>query len=182
MDKPSDAEVKRNRGTRAAPSEAVLLERARSFANEALWTVKLQRRRLQRAEPEDDKFVMRRWADWQFFILALSRLQYAAQLAGKVQPVSADMRAAIKSFTEALPGLRTMRNVGEHVDDYAVDRGRADVGRGELQLGAFSEDDFEWLGYKVNADFALEAAERLFVAVREASRRKVEGSPDGYGV
>jgi hypothetical protein len=41
------------------PSDAVIMERARSFANEAMFTVALQRRRIRSSEPEDDVFGMR---------------------------------------------------------------------------------------------------------------------------
>jgi hypothetical protein len=48
------------------PSEAPILERARSLCNEAVWTVALQRTRLRSSEPEDAEFVFRKWADFRF--------------------------------------------------------------------------------------------------------------------
>jgi hypothetical protein len=125
---------------------------------------------------------MQRWVDWQFFIVALSRLQYAAQFAQSVPAVSAEMSEAIHAFTRALPRLRTMRNVAEHMDEYAADRGRANVERGQVQVGRFGENHYEWLGHELNSDDAFNAAEQLFIAVREASKRKVRGSPGGLRV
>lgn len=58
-----------------------MLERARSLANEATFTVALQRRRVRSKEPEDDAFVVRWWADRQLFIVALRRLRRAAEFA-----------------------------------------------------------------------------------------------------
>jgi hypothetical protein len=33
-------------------------------------------------------------------------------------------KAAVRDFDAALPALRTMRDVGEHFDDYALEEGR----------------------------------------------------------
>jgi hypothetical protein len=45
------------------PSDAVILERTKSFCNEAVFTIALQHRRLRSIEPEDGKFLFRREAD-----------------------------------------------------------------------------------------------------------------------
>jgi hypothetical protein len=50
-------------------------------ANIANWSVHLQYRRLESSDPEDAAFVLRRWADFDFMIVALIRLRRAAQLA-----------------------------------------------------------------------------------------------------
>ena len=67
-----------------SPSDAAIMERARSLANEAMFTLALQRRRIRSNGPEDDIFVMRWWADLQFLIVALRRLRRTAELAGRV--------------------------------------------------------------------------------------------------
>ena len=100
----------------SGPSKAAILERARSLANEAMFTVALQRRRIRTDEPEDDVFVMRWWADLQFFIVALRRLRRAAELASRVEPVKDIVILALHSFDDALPQLAVMRNVGEHIE------------------------------------------------------------------
>jgi hypothetical protein len=66
-----------------APSPTATFERARRLANIAVWTAQLQRRRLFTNEPEDGVFLFRRWADFQFFIVALTRVRRAAVLASK---------------------------------------------------------------------------------------------------
>lgn len=150
-------------------SDAATIERAHSLANEAIHMVALQRRRLQSEEPEDETFVFRRWADFQFFIVSLRRLRQAALLAARLKANKATIENAISEFDESLPGLRKMRNVGEHVDEYAVERGRdRSVGRRDLQAGKFDATTLEWLGERLDADGALAAAERLYGAIKDA--------------
>lgn len=87
------------------PSESSILERARSLCNEAVWTVALQRGRLRSSEPEDVDFVFRRWADFQFLIVALRRLRRAADFATRVSSVDVLVNDAIREFDQAIPGL-----------------------------------------------------------------------------
>jgi hypothetical protein len=151
------------------PSDAATIERAHSLANEAIHMVALQRRRLQSEEPEDETFVFRRWADFQFFIVSLRRLRQAALLAAHPKATEAVIEDAISEFDEAVPGLQKMRNVGEHVDAYAVERGRdRSVSRRALQVGTIAPETLEWLGERLNSDDALAAAERLYGAIKDA--------------
>jgi hypothetical protein len=157
------------------PSEAVTLERARSLANEAMFTIALQRRRIRSNEPEDDTFVMRWWADLQFFIVALRRLRRTAELAGHVASVKDSMSLALKTFDDALPKLSTMRNVGEHIDAYALDspkRHHEDVYRQSLQVGSWDGVTYQWLGESLNIDIAHDAAYKLFSAISAASKER----------
>jgi hypothetical protein len=159
-----------------APSNAATIERAHSLANEAIHMVALQRRRLQSTEPEDETFVFRQWADFQFFIVGLRRLRQAALLAARPKATEAAIESAIAEFDEALPDLRKkqslvqkLRNVGEHIDEYAVERGRdRNVRRRELQAGAVDATTLDWLGERLDSDDALAAAERLYGAIKDA--------------
>jgi hypothetical protein len=66
-----------------------------------------------------------------------------------------------------------MRNVGEHIDDYAVDspkRQHKEVRRQDLQVGTWDGTTYEWLGDSLNIDTAHEAAYALFVAVSTAAK------------
>jgi hypothetical protein len=151
------------------PSHASTYERARRLANLAVWTALLQRRRLSGHEPEDDDFLFRRWADFQFFIVALTRVRRAAALAAKIPIISNDIERGIQEFDAALPMLKNMRDVAEHFDDYALDRGRLkSVSRKGLEVGVVSDTIFQWLGYELNADVALKAAQRLFQRIKLA--------------
>src|SRR5258708_24584971 len=98
-------------------SDGAMLERALSLVNDAMFTVELQRRRARSAEPEDDRFVFRWWADLQFFIVALRRLRRAAEPANQAPPLASDLSPPLKAFYDALPLLSVMRKIGEHTDD-----------------------------------------------------------------
>jgi hypothetical protein len=83
--------------------------------------------------------------------------------------------AALAEFDAALPGLATMRNVGEHFDDYALyspKRHHRNVTRGQLQVGSFDGTVFTWLGRQLDIDVALAAAEKLFSAVKLAAEQQ----------
>jgi hypothetical protein len=154
------------------PSDAVILERTKSFCNEAIFTIALQHRRLRTPEPEDKVFIFRWHADLQFFIVALRRLRRAVELGAKVRHVSETLRAALTAFDDRLPGLAKMRNVSEHINDYLLGDGRTkDVQRGDLQVSAWDGTVFSWLGVELDIDAALVAAETLFEAVKQAARR-----------
>jgi hypothetical protein len=168
-----------NGATVAAPSagelDAAILERAKSLCNQALFTIALQRRRLRSVEPEDDIFIFRRWADFEFLIVALRRLRRAAGLAARPSHLRAAIESAIAEFDATLPGLVTMRDVGEHIDDYALKtskRRHRDVIPGQLQVGSLDETVFAWLGHQLDTDIALAAAEKLFSAVKLAAEQQ----------
>ena len=163
----------------APPSDGAILERAFSLANEAMFTVALQRRRVTSTEPEDDTFVFRWWADLQFLVVALRRLRRAAELGRRVPAGAKDLSAALKAFDVALPMLPLMRNVGEHIDDYALDNGRhKDISRRSLQVGAWDGATYTWLGASLNVENARAAAETLHAAVRAAlTTARTSGGP-----
>ncbi|MFZ5496142.1 MAG: hypothetical protein ACOZE5_12505 [Verrucomicrobiota bacterium] len=149
------------------PTNAATYERARRLANQALWTVDLQCRRLESDEPGDRQFILRKWSDLHFLIVALTRLRRAAQLSVKVVPISADMRAALATFDRALPHLKKMRDVAEHIDEYSVDAGRdQSVSRKSLEVGYCDGETWQWLGYDLNPRAALMAGIELFEAIR----------------
>ena len=149
--------------------DAVIVERARSLANDAMWTIALQRRRLRTIEPEDSTFAFRWWADLQFLIVSLRRLRRAVELAGCATSTRDSITAALKTFDAVLPCLLTLRNVGEHIDDYAVDspnRRNKQITRKMLQAGTWDGTTFEWLAGRLNVDVAHDAAFKLVLALR----------------
>ena len=148
------------------PSDEATITRAASLANEAVFAVALQCRRLRSSEPEDALFVMRWWADVQLLVVMLRRLRRTAELAIKVPRAQSDIQQALSEFDRRLPALRTMRNVGEHIDAYALDRGRnASISRRGLQVGSWDGTTLSWLGNSLNADEALASAEALTTAI-----------------
>jgi hypothetical protein len=157
-------------GTKMKPDSAATYERARRLANQALWTVDLQRRRLNSVEPEDDKFILRKWSDFHFLIVALTRLRRAAELAAKAPPISEQMRVALKTFDAALPHLKKMRDVAEHIDDYAVDSGKdRSISRKSLEVGSSDGEIWQWLGFEIDASKALSASIALFGVLKNCA-------------
>ena len=144
-----------------------------------MWTIDLQARRLQRSEPEDAAFVFRRWADFHFLIVALTRLRRAAVLAAKVPAIRAQIQTAIRTFDQALPQLKKFRDVAEHVDDYAVDAGR-DRSVTRQHLGVATMDltapTVTWLGHSLTVPTARAASKTLFRAI-QGSKSAIAASP-----
>lgn len=152
------------------PSDAATYERARRLANLAIWTVSIQRRRLNSEEPEDSEFPFRNWMDFHFFIVALSRLRRAAHLAAKVPAIRNKIAEAISVFDTEIPHLKTMRDVAEHIDDYSLDSGRlSHVSRKELEVASRSGNIWHWLGFDTDIEMAFAAGARLFESIRVAS-------------
>ena len=158
------------------PSNESTYERASRLANLALWTVDLQRRRLNSTEPEDDRFIFRRWSDFHFLIVALTRLRRAAELAAKVPVIRQMMRAGLQSFDSALPNLKKMRDVAEHIDDYAMDRGKdRSIGRESLEVSASDSQQWQWLGFELDAANALSVGARLVAVLKDCEPLVAKG-------
>jgi hypothetical protein len=163
------------------PDDAATYERARRLANLAVWTVKVQLRRLQAVEPEDEDFILRKWADFHFLVVALTRLRRAAELAQKVPKLKETMRKAIKDFDAALPSRKKMRDVAEHIDEYAIDWGKdRSVSRKSLEVASCNGVTWTWLGYEMDANEALKASGQLFETIRQSQilLQKKPNKPD----
>ena len=133
-----------------------------------MWTISLQYRRIQSAEPEDGNFVFRIWADFDFLIVALIRLRRVVKLAAKIPEINPEITKALGEFDSALPNLKTMRDVAEHIDDYAVDSGwKEDISRKMLEVSKIKGTELEWLNYKLDAREALKSSEKLFKVLKE---------------
>ena len=136
-----------------------------------MFTVALQCRRSRSEEPEDNVFVMRWWADLQFFIVALRRLRRAAGLAGQVGSIKDSVASVLRAFDEALPHPTAMPNVGEHLEDYALDKGRdKTVDRRSLRIVTWDGETYCWLGKSLNIDVAHAAAHELSSAISSAPK------------
>ncbi len=154
------------------PTSVATYERARRLANNAMFSVALQCRRLGTSEPEDKEFIFRKWADFDFLVVALIRLRRAAALAAKVKEIQTSVLNAINEFDTTLPNLKTMRDVAEHIDDYALDQGKKRaILRKSLGVSKMSRDGstLEWLGGHLNTQEALIAAEKLFRELQNVS-------------
>ena len=150
------------------PNNTDTFDRAQRLANIAVWTVDMQVRRLKGTEPEDEHFVLRKWSDFHFLIVALSRLKRAASLAAKVPEISGSMKDAIRAFNKALPELTKIRNVAEHIDDYVVGNGKdKSVKIPSLEVASIKDEELVWLGYSLNTKMALLASIDLFEEIKK---------------
>lgn len=157
-------------------------ERARRLANFSLWSIHIQCRRLRSSEPEDVTFAVRKWVDFHFLIVGLTRLRRVADLAARIPAIRHQLSTALQEFDNALPQLRKLRNVAEHIDEYANDQGRdLSIDRRSLEVSSLSMDGatLEWLGYKLNCDEALCVSKTLFTAIKEASAAFSQGAAVG---
>lgn len=151
----------------AKPSDSATYERAMRFANQAMWTIDLQHRRLTTAEPEDARFALRKWSDFSFFIVAITRLRRAAELASKIPSIREPVRRSLDLFDGEMPSLRTMRNVAEHFDEYALDAGRdRRISRKSLEVVSSDSRTWCWLDSELNIDQARSAGLKLFKALK----------------
>lgn len=169
-------------------SEAAIVERAKSMGVEWMWAVSLQYDRITRPRPQDkafhqfgsDDFVE---ADVHFLVIALRRLRTVASTLEHAPKQWDAVRDAIQKFDARLPWLKRLRDVFEHLEDYAVDsdRRRTRSSRKELQVWVRGEKGLQWLGYDVNWHEAKLAAEDLYSAVINAydsfasNRTKLDG-------
>jgi hypothetical protein len=65
-----------------------------------------------------------------------------------------------------------MRDVAEHIDEYAVDKGKINnISRKQLEVSILDGTTLEWLDDKLDADEALKASERLFEVLKENQQR-----------
>jgi len=152
------------------PSSAATYERARRLANLSMWAIALQCRRLATSEPEDGAFIFRKWSDFDFLVVALTRLRRAATLASGIPELKSSLSSAIRVFDATVPSLKQFRDVAEHIDDYALDQGRRqNVKRQALEVSTLNGNgnSLSWLGRTLNADEALAASESLFKSLQD---------------
>jgi hypothetical protein len=138
----------------------------------SIFAVDLQVRRLRSTEPEDGTFIFRKWVDFDSPIVALTRLRRAAELARQVPEITGPVATALIEFVSELPDLKRLRDVAEHIDNYALDSGKLPtVRRQDLEVASIdgSGPTLNWLGVQLNASEALAAAGRLFKAIQDAS-------------
>jgi hypothetical protein len=123
--------------------------------------------------------MLRKLSDFQFLIFALVRLRRTAELASKVPLLAEGMKSALLKFDTALPHLKVMRDVIEHVDDYALNKGKnKNVKRRSVEVGGYDDTVFQWLGHELNAHEAMEAAQSLFKDMQAAQSFFSDGPPD----
>jgi hypothetical protein len=119
-----------------------------------------------------------------FLVDALWTLRLAASVAQAVPGARGQVKRAVKAFGQALPGLQRIRNVHQHMDNYKTDhptmrrqRLRANgkvIGRRLLEVDAWSNEGFSWLGEVVRFEEALAAAWDLVRVLRQVRDERTE--------
>lgn len=153
------------------PSTLATFERAYRLSNIAIHAVALQVRRLRSTEPEDATFILRKWSDFDYLIVSLTRLRRSVQLACELPDVKAELESALNAFDRRLPGLKQVRDTAEHIDEYSRDQGRnKSISRTALESSLLSSrgPTLNWLGARMNATIALRTAECLFLALQNS--------------
>jgi hypothetical protein len=156
-------------------SEASIVERAKSVANQWMGAVLLQHDRIRKPRPQDQAFHPFgiedfNVADVHFLAIALLRIRRVATTIEHVPQLWPSVRCAIEIFDAKLPWLKRLRDVFEHLEDYAVDSNlrRSDTSRRELQVSSGRENGMQLLGNDIDFKEALQAAQILYGAVKTA--------------
>ena len=167
------------------PTSPAILARAAQLANEAVVAVDMQLGRIRSGLRSRDPDAF--WSvliDIEFFIATLWKLRLAGNLAHSVMGHS---WTALRDFDRAVPDLKLMRDVTQHVDEYGRDGDRRRhsspttqqrIGRRSLHTMSCREQSVHWLGGTIDFDRARTASFELLSAVRaardQASSRPIE--------
>jgi hypothetical protein len=145
-----------------------------TFALEGIQGADVQLQRAREDPSEGPGGAFQWWIDLQFFIVSLRRTRGAAKLGLQVPGQKKAITEAIAAFDRAVPNLHLLRNVGEHIDDYTLGKGRnSSIGRSQLQVGGWDGTIFKWLDVELNAEGALNAARKLVGEVEWARAREM---------
>jgi hypothetical protein len=156
-------------------SEGEVVERAMSLATEWMWAVSLQYDRIINPRPQDQAFHQFgvndfNEADIHFFVIALRRLRQSATTIEQVPQQWDTIRRAIDEFDKRVPWLKHLRDVFEHLEDYAIDSNcrKSTTSCREIQVWSASKHSLIWLGYNVDYQEAHLAAKELYKAILSA--------------
>src|SRR5436309_1365343 len=150
------------------PSLGHQLETAKFVSTQAMHSVRLQWERSQREESDDNSWggsAFRQEADLQYFLIALRRLR---RVAARVEEITqdTDLSQGLEAFDAALPDVKRMRDVDEHIDEYLIGRGRDEaVPVGGLEVTIRRGSTLEWAGMTLDVDDAFHKAEELYAGL-----------------
>jgi hypothetical protein len=139
----------------------------------------LERLRALSASPRDAAPV---GVDATVLIIALWRLRLAATMSSRIPGETAAILAAIATFDAALPGLKRLRNVTMHFDNYALEnkKRRNKIGDPPRLVGALdlwdlkrSARGFTWLEVDMDYDIVQAAARALYDAIQDSNNSQL---------
>ena len=154
------------------PSAEDILSRALVFAMDGLRAAELQ---LERAREVGPPGTRTHWEiDLQFFIVAMRRLRRGVEIGKWAESHRGVLQDALVVFDATLPNLAMLRNVGEHLDEYAVGAGNhSSVTWRHVQVTSWNDPVVEWLGLKLDAEDALSAGHALIGALVDCHNREI---------
>ena len=164
------------------PSRSAILSRAARLANDAAVAIDMQLGRIHDGLTSGDPDAF--WKvliDVDFLVYALWRMRLAGNLAQRTMGPS---WTALQEFNQALPDLKLMRDVAQHIDEYGRDgdnRRHSNpttgqrVGRRSLHVMSLGDWSFNRLGGTIDFDRAREASYALLSAIRRTAR---DDTPD----
>ena len=146
-------------------------EDTRILANFYVHAVAMQISRVRQEVSASDQFVMRPFVDFEFLLVTLVRLRRAACAIRKMPVAREAMQQAIKEYDKRLPALKDLRNITEHYDDYLLKQGRiANADRAGLLTKIMSPESIDWMGYSMNLNESMAAAEALFQEIKAVEK------------
>ncbi|QZA17148.1 hypothetical protein K3U93_21530 [Mycobacterium malmoense] len=161
------------------PSASALLARSARLANDAAVAIDIQIERIHdefhSRDPDVISLISTALIDIEFLISSLWKMRLAGKLA---QSAMGRSWTALGEFDAAIPHLKLMRDVMQHIDEYGQDgdgrrhlspRTGRRIGRRLLhsQMG-FGDNSFNWLGGTLDFDQARNASLLLLSAIRAA--------------
>lgn len=158
------------------PSASALLARSARLANDATVAIDMQIGRIRDSfHSRDPDVTWTAFIDIEFLISSLWKMRLAGKLA---QSVMGPSWTALGEFDAAIPHLKLMRDVMQHIDEYGQDgdgrrhlspcTGRR-IGRRLLHSQMrFGNNGFNWLGGTLDFDQAHDASLLLLSAIRTA--------------
>jgi hypothetical protein len=162
--------------------DAYIYERVRHLANVAVWSIDLQVRRIKESDTADGQFIFRRWMDYHFLIVALSRLLLTTKQLLVITELKPQIEPSIQKFEAAFPWLRDLRNVVAHFDEYPIGKGKnKKMMREGTEVAIMSEEQLSWLGFEIRPQDALIESASLFKAVQSCCDAFGTGSKNNQG-
>lgn len=158
---------------RQAPDPEVVVTRAMALANNLLWSLGVQGSRL---TEDDSERIYNWWADMQFFIVAAWRLRRCAETLNENQLVDGGLSDAIAEFDSQTVGLKSMRDIPEHLDDYLPEtpnRHKKQISSSDFSIGSWDGRVYKWLGHSLHLVKTHDAASALYREMTDVARAAV---------
>ena len=145
--------------------------------------VELQIARLRDAATTEPALGGQHLVDTLGLVIALWRLRLSAQLSQRLKGSSTRVDLALQEFEKATAGLRSLRNVAMHFDEYVLetDKRRTKVGEpphvvatGDLWAFKLDVRHVEWLDVRLDFEKVEQAARRLYDAVQADNNSQLD--------